>query len=315
MDKVTENNDNKQTLEETVQEEGPKLLNGNLKELKEDHLYHIALSNMQHDLRQLFGDVKFVCFGGQASRMEKFTTFVATKLGIVMAKGTPQNHAENTDRFAVYKAGPVLAVSHGIGIPSLSTVFQEILKLTYYAGCRNLTFFRIGTSGGLGVKPGTVVISEDVVNGSLEPLYKATVLGKKIDHPAKVDKTLVEELYLCAKQTDKFKTIKGTTLCADDFYEGQGRIDGAFCEYEDKDKLAWLHSINSEGVTNMEMESLGFIVMCHRASIRGSVCCVTLLDRFNGDGITTDRQLLAEWQSYPQILVSRYIKQKLSAKT
>ena len=41
-------------------------------------------------------------------------------------------------------------LQHGIGIPSLSIVFQEIIKLLHYAGCDDVTFFRLGTSGGIG---------------------------------------------------------------------------------------------------------------------------------------------------------------------
>lgn len=39
---------------------------------------------------------------------------------------------------------------HGMGIPSLSIVFHEVLKLLYHAGSTDVKFFRIGTSGGLG---------------------------------------------------------------------------------------------------------------------------------------------------------------------
>ena len=47
-----------------------------------------------------------------------------------------------------------------------------------------------------------------------------TVLGKRISRPAVVDQGLVERLLDCAQNTDKFQTVRGTTLCADDFYEG-----------------------------------------------------------------------------------------------
>ena len=53
--------------------------------------------------------------------------------------------------------------------------------------------------------------------------------------------------------------------------KGQGRIDGAFCEHEDGEKHSWLRTLKENGVTNMEMESLGFIAMCHRANIKGMV--------------------------------------------
>ena len=38
--------------------------------------------------------------------------------------------------------------------------------------------------------------------------------------PAKVDDDLVNALHACSLPDDNFKTVKGTTLCADDFYEG-----------------------------------------------------------------------------------------------
>ena len=41
-------------------------------------------------------------------------------------------------------------MQHGMGIPSVSIMLHEIIKLVYHAGCKNVTFFRIGTCGGLG---------------------------------------------------------------------------------------------------------------------------------------------------------------------
>lgn len=38
--------------------QGVKLLNENLRQLEEDHLYHIALCTAKDDLQELFGDVK-----------------------------------------------------------------------------------------------------------------------------------------------------------------------------------------------------------------------------------------------------------------
>ena len=46
------------------------------------------------------------------------------------------------------------------------------------------------------------------------------VLGKCVAREAPVDQELAQELYACAKEADPFKTVLGTTLCADDFYEG-----------------------------------------------------------------------------------------------
>ncbi len=62
----------------------------------------------------------------------------------------------------MYKVGPVLVASHGMGQPSISILLHELVKLARYAKMDNPIFFRLGTSGGLGVLPGTVVIASEV---------------------------------------------------------------------------------------------------------------------------------------------------------
>jgi hypothetical protein len=50
----------------------------------------------------------------------------------------------------------------------------------------------------------------------------------------------------------------------DDFYEGQGRVDGALCEHSEDDKLAFLRRAHERGVRNIEMESAVFAAFCNR---------------------------------------------------
>jgi uridine phosphorylase len=70
-----------------------------------------------------------------------------------------------------------LAVSHGIGVSSLSVLLHEIIKLMYHAKCKDPTFIRIGTSGGIGieggsVEGGTVIISEGAVDEKMRETYE-----------------------------------------------------------------------------------------------------------------------------------------------
>lgn len=44
----------------------------------------------------------------------------------------------------------LLVFQHGMGTPSLSILLHELFKLIHYAGCKDVTFFRLGTSGGIG---------------------------------------------------------------------------------------------------------------------------------------------------------------------
>ena len=67
----------------------------------------------------------------------------------------------------------------------------------------------------------------------------------------------------------------------------QGRLDGAICEYTEKDKMAYLKHVSDNGVVNMEMEATVFAAMTHMAGIRSAVVCVTLLNRLKGDQVRT----------------------------
>lgn len=53
---------------------------------------------------------------------------------------------------------------------------------------------------------------------------------------------------------DPYDTVSGRTMCTYDFYEGQGRLDGAFCEFTEADKMEYLQQLSDNGVVNIEME-------------------------------------------------------------
>lgn len=66
---------------------------------------------------------------------------------------------------------------------------------------------------------------------------------------------------------------------------GQGRMDGAFCDFSEEDKMEYLEKLKSNNVRNIEMESLAFAALTHHAGIKAAVVCVTLLDRLKGDQV------------------------------
>uniref|UniRef100_A0A0B6Y6Z4 Nucleoside phosphorylase domain-containing protein n=1 Tax=Arion vulgaris TaxID=1028688 RepID=A0A0B6Y6Z4_9EUPU len=284
--------------------------------MAEDVLYHISLGNKSHDLKDMFGDVKFVCFGGSPNRMRKFAEYLVVELNIKIPAGqTLCNISHGSDRYVLYKVGPVISVSHGMGIPSLSIIFHEIVKLIYHAGCSDVVFFRLGTSGGLGIDPGSVVITEEAVDGLLRPYMELVTLGEVRQHPSRLNHSVSTDLLsLANRQKDGYQTCVGKTMCTLDFYEGQARLDGAFCDYSENDKLSFLNRIYNSGIRNIEMESLCFAAYCYRAGIKGAVVCVTLLDRLKGDQISTPHDVLEEWQTRPQKIVTAYIKKKLDIK-
>lgn len=100
-----------------------------------------------------------------------------------------------------------------------------------------------------------------------------------------MDKKLAKELKSLAEPEDPYDTIIGKTMCTHDFYEGQGRLDGAFCDFTEADKMEYLEKLRDFGIVNIEMECTIFAALTHHAGIRSAICCVTLLDRLKGDQV------------------------------
>lgn len=69
---------------------------------------------------------------------------------------------------------------------------------------------------------------------------------------------------------------------------GQGRLDGAFCDYAEADKIEYLNHLRSEGVKNIEMEVLPFAALTHHAGIKAAAVCCAFLDRLKGDQVKQD---------------------------
>ncbi|XP_025830741.1 uridine phosphorylase 1 [Agrilus planipennis] len=140
------------------------------------------------------------------------------------------------------------------------------------------------------------------------------MLGKIVKRPAKLDKKLVRDLRAMTDPEDPYLTVTGKTMCTSDFYEEQARLDGAFCEYGEQEKLDYMNQLRSNGVINIEMESIPFAALTHHAGIKAAIVCVALLDRLKGDQVMAPKEVLNEWQMRPQKLVARYIKRYLQMK-
>ncbi|TRY97468.1 hypothetical protein DNTS_008204 [Danionella cerebrum] len=286
--------------------------NPHLDSMQEDILYHFNLGTSTHDLPKMFMDVKFVCVGGSPWRMKAFTEYIAKELGLMDPNAEYPNICAGTDRYAMYKVGPVLCVSHGMGIPSIAIMLHELIKLLYHARCTDVTLVRIGTSGGIGIKPGTVVVTKQSVDAMFQPRHEQIILGKPVMRSTELDGELANDLLQCGKELAEFETIIGNTMCTLDFYEGQARLDGAFCSYSEDDKQHYLAEAYAAGVRNIEMESSVFAAMCKLSNIRAAVVCVTLLDRQKGDQLTSSHEVLNNYQQRPQVLLGHYIKKQLN---
>ncbi|XP_002733286.1 uridine phosphorylase 1-like [Saccoglossus kowalevskii] len=272
-----------------------------------DVLLHFGLATAKDNFEDMFGDVKFVCSGGSMNRMKSLAALISKELNI----SSELCNLCSTDRYVLYKVGPVLTVSHGMGMPSTTIMLHEIIKLLQYAKCKDVKFFRIGTCGGLSLEPGTLIVTGTAVDYKFEPVFEQQILGKIVSTSTTFDKDLAKELLLCKDDSEKFEMVIGNTMSTNDFYEGQARLDGAFCDYTEEDKMKYLHAAYDAGVKNIEMEALCIASMMNRAGMSAAVLCVSLLDRLKGDEAATSTKDLNDWQKRPLTIVTRYIKSKL----
>lgn len=278
-----------------------------------DVLYHLGLTYSKADAAStaaLFGDVQFFITGGSNSRMTAFAETAAKELGIKTPYGYAIAPIGTTARYVIFKVGPLLIASHGMGQPSVSILLHEVTKLLEYAGAKNAVYIRMGTCGGVGVEPGTVVLTSEGVNNKMEAVHAVDVLDKTVLRASVCAKQVTEGLATAAAQLN-FAHAVGKTLTCDDFYEGQGRLDGAICEYTLEDKMNFLRKAAEAGVKNIEMEARGFAAFCHRLNIPVGVACVALLNRLNGDQVTSTHETLVGYEERPAAIVLRYVKNQL----
>merc|ERR1712037_375611 len=77
--------------------------------------------------------------------------------GLPQRSKSPLSPFGKTERFTMFKVGPIISASHGIGMPSMRVLLHEMAKLMRYAGAHDVIFIRVGTSGGIGSDPGTII--------------------------------------------------------------------------------------------------------------------------------------------------------------
>lgn len=178
-----------------------------------DILYHLAVDTSDLEgLRNKYRDVKFVCMGGSRGRVENFAKQAYEAMSgyysmrklfhtytysyIILAPDAHTNDiARRAGRFVMYKVGPVLTLNHGMGFGSLNIALHEVAKLLRYAGAKDFSFIRMGTSGGLGAEPGTVIITKEAYDATCEPGYEVVSCGKKVRYDAKADEKLNEGVF------------------------------------------------------------------------------------------------------------------------
>jgi uridine phosphorylase len=289
-------------------------------------LFHLGY-NLPRDLQFItcsFRSVKYVILCGSMSRASTIASTYASLSHPERSKRAQQEDFCKTDRYSLYQPAPeVLVASHGIGLGSADIVLHELTSMLRAAkpGCAAdaFCFIRCGSSGGISVPAGSLVVSTGVLNGAAEPLLRTTVLGLPVARAASLCPVLTGRLLAHAEAiAGDWPVVAGKTLCCDTFYAGQARLDGAYGdeEYGDRERRDFLKLCrDSHGVANFEMESLALGAFCQRAGgIPCAVVCAVLVDRLGEGGVdapTAERSQLLRWEERPVRVVCSFVYESL----
>lgn len=259
-----------------------------------DYLYHFNIDTTL-DLQEKFGNVNVVITAGDSGRIDMLAETLRQEYSV---QEPLVNLTDGQGRFVLYCVEHVLLFNHGMGSGSASIAFHEIFKLLHYAKVdrSSVKFIRIGTCGGVDVEPGTVCFTDNALTETLDTMFPFVECGKVYPVPMILSKPLTAELIECTQEIN-VPYVSGNTLGTNDFYLGQGRLDGAFCNYTEQDKREFLEKLVAKGVKNIEMESHTFGAFCTRAKIDGAVMCVALLNRIIDDTIRSTKEQRSEWIS------------------
>jgi uridine phosphorylase len=276
-----------------------------------DNLYHFGLSTSQ-PLRDIFKDVEYVCMMGSEDRNRAFASKLPSLFPDAPAESATKNLA-SAGRGNLFKVGKVMCLSHGMGNPSCLIFLHEVAKLCYWAGLDfdKLVFIRLGTCGGVGVPAGSVVVTDQALDGELQPGYDHVACGVKKRWPAQAEPDLNKAIVEASADIGFLVTV-GNTMSTDDYYEGQGRLDGALQSwYGEEDKMALLKKAEGLGVKNIEMEATCFFFFFNRLGARAAIIGGALLDRLGGDQHSHTPQEIKAYSARPQEVCMKWLEKDL----
>ncbi len=267
------------------------------------YIYNLNLT-ITKDVLKLFSDIKCVILQGSHERTLNLTIKLANIFNI--------NHSKNLfagSSYVGYRVGNILLVSHGMGNTSIVTLLHSLSKLLYYADSRDAKYIRVGTSGGIGVQPGSIILTDTAFMPNLIPGFLVPTAKGDVIYPTKMNHELNLDILQSQPFDLDFEIIIGNTIAADDFYLGQARFDGAITpKFNHEERSLYFKKLQANNIYNFEMESTALAGFCNRAKIDVTMIAVTLIDRLQGDQIKATDNELALYLERLMIVVINYLK-------
>lgn len=170
---------------------------------------------------------------------------------------------------------------------------------------------RVGTSGGVGLPGGTVVVTSEGLMADLKP-YRLLQGG---DGTYWFDGTFpaaTREAIMAANAHSDIPLDAGKTIAGNEFFLEQYRLDGALRLETVESKMAWLRWLHDNGVRNIEMEGAmlaGYLNYWGFSTF--AMICTTLLNRLDGDQVTASPEQLHKFSNDSGVVLFNYLKASL----
>ena len=277
----------------------------------EDVYYHFGVASTDPVLAKL-RDVKAVIMAGSGGRIKEF----AQRWSELNA-GSEIVAFPKEDRFVTRYTAGVLFASHGMGMPSASIALQELLRMVFFLKAGDLDamdevfWCRVGTSGGVGLPGGTVVVSSEGLMADLKP-YRLLNGGTGEYWFDGRFPTATSQAIIAANEHTDFEIVAAKTVAGNEFFLEQFRLDGAICLETPETKMGWLRWLHDNGVANIEMEGamLAGYLNWWGFSQFAMICC-TLLDRLEGDQVTATAAQLHKYSEDSGVALFNYLAASL----
>ena len=286
-------------------------LDGVLDGAHEDVYYHFGVASSDPILDKL-RDVKAIIMAGSGGRIKEFADRWSALNGGSNIIAFPKE-----DRFVTRYTAGVLFASHGMGMPSASIALQELMRMVFFLkggdvdAMDEVFWCRVGTSGGVGLPGGTVVVSSEGLMADLKPYRLLNGGTGEYWFDGRFPAATSQAIIAANEHTD-FEIVAAKTVAGNEFFLEQFRLDGAICLETPETKMGWLRWLHDNGVANIEMEGamLAGYLNWWGFSQFAMICC-TLLNRLEGDQVTATAAQLHKYSEDSGVALFNYLAASL----
>lgn len=291
-------------------------LDGVLDGSYEDVYYHLGITSSDPALDAL-RDVKAVILAGTRERITTFADRWSELNGGSQVSRVIAFSKE--ERFVTRYTAGVLFASHGMGMASASIALQELMRLVFFLKRGDLEaldqvfWCRVGTSGGIGLPGGTVVVSSEGLMADLQPYRLLRGGDSEYWFDGRFPAGTHNAIIAANEGIDDLVMVSGRTVSGNEFFLEQFRIDGAVCFETPTTKMAWLQWLDKNGVRNIEMEGAMIAgYLNHWGFPKFAMICCTLLNRLESDQVTATTEQLRKFNEDSGTALFNYLKVSLS---